>query len=503
MSILKSTPQKTALLTIMVLFFTGTLNAQNYRFPSLTASPKAYEYHERLAGNNVHWRDLAEAALWASSVNAGIGAERRVAGYLERIDAAAAELYAAAELPQDTKERGGHVLGFVHRKFLKNYSENQTRVDEILASGRYNCVSSAVLYMVMGLSVNLDIGGVVTKDHAFVTVNTGTERIDVETTNRYGFDPGSRRDFQDSFGSITGFAYVPAVNYRERAAISPAELVSLILRNRIAALEKQNRFSESIPLAINREAFLFGNRGNNNADPVKAEFLGNPRNDVINRLFNLGADLLNKGREDEAIAWAEYASEYFPDPVAWQELIKIAANNKLARLIRTRRTSEARSALMALQPKLNNENYLELYSMVIEAEAVEKINAIRRPGDAETTLAFIAQVWERLSPERRDEIRTAAIINEANRLEKARDYAGGMRWLSGAIVRYGSNATLEKALQTMRANRVGQLHNEFAALFNRRNYTGAKASILRSLEEFPGERQLVQDLNLVERALQQ
>jgi hypothetical protein len=504
MSILKSTPQNTAMLTIMVLFFAGTLNAQNYRFPSLTVSPKAQEYHERLAGNNVHWRDLAEAALWASLINAGIGAERRATGYLEKIDAAATELYTAVELPQDIKERGAYVLGFVHRKFLKNYSENQTRLDEILASGRYNCVSSAVLYMVLGLSVNLDIGGVVTKDHAFITVNTGTERIDVETTNRYGFNPGSRREFQDSFGSITGFVYVPATNYRERAATSPAELVSLILRNRIAILEKQNRFAESIPLAINREVFLSGNlRSIGVVDPIKAEFLGDPKNDVMNRLFNFGTDLLNRGREDEVIAWAEYASEYFPDPAAWQELVKTAANNKLVRLIRAKKISEARSALMALQPKLNNENYLALYSMVIEAEAVEKTNAIRRPGDAETALAFLAQVWERLSSERRDEIRTAAIINEANRLERARDYAGGMRWLSSAVIRYGSNALIEKALQTMRANRVGQLHNEFAALYNRRNYTGARASIQRSLEEFPGERQLIQDLNLVERALQQ
>ncbi|MDR0447966.1 MAG: hypothetical protein LBH07_04795, partial [Treponema sp.] len=75
------------------------------------------------------------------------------------------------------------------------------------------------------------------------------------------------------------------------------------------------------------------------------------------------------------------------------------------------------------------------------------------------------------------------------------------RWINNAIEKYGANTRLETALRTMRQNRVSELHNEFAALYNKRDYTGARASIQRSLLEFPGERQLVQDLNLVEKAL--
>ncbi|MCL1814456.1 MAG: hypothetical protein FWG27_01355 [Treponema sp.] len=493
--------------TVLFFLFAGVIRLEA-QFPSLDASPKAYEYASLMAGNN--WRYLAEASLWASSVNAGPGAEEKAAVYLNRIMAAAADL-AAEDIPTDPKERGEYVLNFLHRRFLKSYSEYQTRVDEIFVSGRYNCVSSAVLYMVLGLSVNLDVEGVMTRDHAFAMVNTGTEKIDVETTNPYGFDPGNRKEFHDAFGKTTGFAYVPSKNYRDRAAINGAELVSLILSNRIAVLEKGNRFAEAVPLAINRAVFLTGdpsaetmqNTGAQNTVQNKADFFEDPRQDMMCRLYNLGAYLIRTGKEDDAIAWVEYVEGRFSDPRRWQELVKAAANNKLVKLIRAKKTPDARSALTQLKPKLSDENYRELDAMVLDAETGDKINAVKNPGDAEAVLVFLAEVWERLPPGRRNDLQTAAILSEVDRLGKTRNWTGSMRWLTNAMEKYGSNPRMETAFNTLRQNRVSELHNEFASLFNKKDYTAAKASIEKSLQEFPGERQLIQDLVLVERALRQ
>ncbi|MDR2701353.1 MAG: hypothetical protein LBB72_02855 [Spirochaetaceae bacterium] len=486
---------KKTVLAALLLFMAGALlEAQN--FPSLDASPKAYDFARRMAGNRMNWRDLAEAALWASSVNAGPGAEEKAAAYLDRINLAVTEL-AAAELSEVKKERGEYVLTFLHKRFLKSYSELQTRVDEIFVSGKYNCVSSAVLYMVLGLSVGLDVGGVKTKDHAFATVTAGTEVIDVETTNQYGFDPGNRKEFQDAFGKTTGYAYVPLKNYKDRAAINGAELVSLILSNRIAMLERGNRFAEAVPLAINRTVFLTGNT----ASGDRGEYFEDPQKDLMDCLINLGAYLLRAGKEDDVIAWVEYAGGRFPDPQRWPELLNSAANNKLVKLIRAKKTAEARTALTALKPKLDDENFKKLDAMVLESEAGDIVNSIRNPGDAEAALAFLTHAWERLPSGGREEMRTVAILAEANRLGKARDWAGCIRWLSGAIETYGANPKLESALRDMRRNRVSELHNEFAALYNKKDYTGAKASIQRSLEEFPNEKQFLQDLDLAEKAL--
>jgi hypothetical protein len=121
-------------------------------------------------------------------------------------------------------------------------------------------------------------------------------------------------------------------------------------------------------------------------------------------------------------------------------------------------------------------------------------------------LAYLAQVWERLPAQgagggRREEMRTVAILAEAARLGKARDWAGALRWLNGAIEKYGSNSKLETALRDMRKNRVSELNNEFAVLYNKKDYTAAKASVQKSLEEFPNEKQLLQDLDMAEKAL--
>jgi hypothetical protein len=481
----------------------GSQSTQGSRtaFPSLDAAPVSYQYARRLARNgSTYWQDLAEAALWASSLNAGPGAEEKAAAYINRIRSAAAEL--AADLPADPKEKGEYVLVFLHKHFLKSYSEYQTRVDEIFVSGRYNCVSSAVLYMVLGLSAGLDINGVMTKDHAFVTVNTGTERVDVETTNRYGFDPGNRKEFHDAFGKATGFAYVPAKNYRDRAEISGLELVSLILSNRISVLEKGNRYAEAVPLAINRAALLSEEDTPPDGSQNKAELFEDPQRDMMNRIFNLGAYLLKTGKEDDAVSWAEYAGSRFPDPQRWQEFIKAAVNNKLVKLIRTKKTAEARAGLTSLKPRLSADNYNALDSMVLEAEAADMVNGIRNPGDVEAALAFLSRSWEKLPVQGREEMRTTAVLKEAERIGRSKDWTGGMAWLNAAMEQYGKNSRFESAFRTFRQNRVGELHNTFAALFNKRDYAGAKDVVEKALVEFPGERQLVQDLTLVNKALQ-
>jgi hypothetical protein len=508
-----------AFMPLALLFLSPLLRAQ-ISFPSLDAAPASYDFARRFAAQEIrnsqnHWQDLAASALWASAVNAGPGAEEKAAACMEKINAAASEL-AASELPPNPRDRGEYVLTFLHRRFLKSYSEYQTRVDEIFVSGRYNCVSSAVLYMVLGLSVGLDINGIMTKDHAFATLNTGSALIDVETTNPYGFDPGNRKEFHDAFGKATGFAYVPARNYRDRALISEVELVSLILSNRIAVLEKANRYAEAVPLAINRAVLLTGS-----ADPQspvsgdassaeasaqaqnKAVFFEDPLRDMMNRIFNLGSYLIRTGKEDDALAWAKYAEERFPSPERWQEFTNTAVNNKLVRLIRARKSSEARSSLAALQPRLSAENYRTLDNLVLEAEAADKVNGIKNPGEAEAALAFLAGIWERLPAKKREEMRTAAVLKEAERIGKTRDWIAGMNWLTLAMDRYGRDSKMEAAFRTFRQNRVGELHNEFAQLYNKKEYTAARSSVQKALAEFPGERQLTQDLGLVEKMLQQ
>ncbi|MDR3123854.1 MAG: hypothetical protein LBU16_08775 [Treponema sp.] len=482
-----------AALTLSVPAFTPRLSAQALQFPTLDPDPKALEY----AGRDAYsWQDLGDIALWASVTGARAASNGAPDSAL--ISDAVAELLAMPDLGEDPKIRGESVLTFIHQRFLKGYEENQTRLDEIFRTGRYNCVSSAALYTVFAVAAGLDVRGVMTKDHAFVTVNTGAEFIDVETTNRMGFDPGNRKEFHDGFGKLTGYAYVPARNYRDRADISQLELIALILSNRIAELERRNRFSDAVPLAVNRAALLEGRR-----NPASSPFFTDPRQDLTERLLNYGSSLMKAGQEEEALRWAAQASGRYPDDERWQEFIYAALNNLVVKHIRGRRLAEARAALAAHAAALSADNAKRLEATVLDAELTQRAADARGAEEAETLLLSIDDVRSKglLAERRAGELRNFVILKEGERLSSAEGSPAAISYIEAALAKYGRDSQLESAVRVYRSNRIAELHNAFANLYNQGDYDGAARFIRAALEEFPGNRNLTQDLNLAERAL--
>jgi tetratricopeptide (TPR) repeat protein len=493
-------------LTILLFFVLLPLKAQNSSFPNIEGDPKAREYSRRGADETCSWQDLAEIALWASGAEAaGQGGRRNRGSVRDIIAGAVADLGARENLPPGPRERGEYIMEFMHRRYLKTYSAYQTLLDEIFASGRYNCVSSAVLYTILASSVGLEVRGILTRDHAFVTINTGTELIDVETTNPYGFDPGNRREFHDEFSGATGFVYVPAKNYRDRVSISRLELVSLILTNRIAEYERQGRYGEAIPLAVNR-AILLANR----QDPVSSPFFHDPQEDLMDRLFNYGASLINGGREADALAWAAFAWPRYPgagsgDDPRWPQFVYAALNNQVTKLLQSGRITEAREALIrndrAGDARVSPKDRRALEILVTDAELTERIGRIKTAEDAEAVFTLIDQAGSTLSAARAEEFRTYVIINEGKRRAAAEGPLAGIVYIEEAIGRYGSNNVLENALRVFRQNQIVALHNRFADLFNRKDFEGARRVIQGALREFPGNRQLQSDLDRLEQAL--
>ncbi|MDR3145467.1 MAG: hypothetical protein LBU21_04255 [Treponema sp.] len=490
-------------LTVLSLFALLPLRAQTPVFPNIEGDPQAREFSRRTADGNYSWQDLAEIGLWASGAEAsGQGRRQNRGSVRDSIAGAVADLGAREDLPPGKRERGEYVLEYMHRRYLKAYSAHQTLLDEVFVSGRYNCVSSAVLYTILASSAGLEVRGVLTRDHAFVTVNAGTELVDVETTNPYGFDPGNRREFHDEFSGATGFVYVPAKNYRDRASISRLELVSLILTNRIAEHERQGRYGDAIPLAVNRALLLAGRR-----NPVSSPFFHDPREDLMDRLFNYGASLLNGGKEADALAWAAFARPLYPgagsgeDP-RWPQFAYAALNNQVTKLLRAGRVAEAREALTRNdKARLSPADRRALEILVADAELTERIGRIRTAADAEAAFALIDRAGSVLPAARVAEFRTYVAINEGKRRAAEEGPLAGIACVEEAIRRYGSNEPLEDALRVFRQNRVVALHNSFAEHFNRRDFEGARRVIQGALREFPNNRQLQSDLNRLEEAL--
>jgi hypothetical protein len=467
-------------------------------FPRIEPDPAALAFAARGARSGGYsWTDLAEISLWASGDTA-------ITANLERIRKAAADLQASPELPAAARDRAEYILGFMHTNLLKAYSLNQTRMDTLLANGRYNCVSSAALYIILAKACGLDVAGVMTKDHAFAVTYSGGEAIDVETTNAYGFDPGRRQDFHDQFGKVTGFAYVPARNYRDRQTITPVELVSLILSNRIAELETHNRFAEAVPLAVDRAA-LFSHNGpaaGTGGNEQAAPFFEDPRRDLMNRLFNYSAFLLRSGREEDCLRWAQYASAVYPYESRWQESILAAVNNRIQKLVNSGQLAAARTFLDSQKNALSAANYAALDVILLDNELVNSASRIKTAEDGDRVIAAIEQArgGGRMPAGRAVELFTFAVQKTAAALSAApgRDWLSAINYIQAALARSGPNRELEQSLQTYRSNRASEFHNRFASAWNSKQFDEARRILTAGLAEFPDNRQLLADKKVFE-----
>jgi hypothetical protein len=469
-------------------------HAQN-AFPRIEPEQKALDYYRLGAQSGYSWTDLAEIGLWASG-DAHFSA-------MDKIKATVSALNAAISPDFSEKEKADFILNYMHKNILKNYHLYQTRLDTLLSNGGYNCVSSAVLYIILCKSAGLNTSGVMTKDHAFAMVHINGQNFDVETTNRYGFDPGDRKEFHDSSGKTTGFAYVPPQNYRDRQTISQIELISLILNNREGDFERANNFSASVPLAVDRAALLLGNSYTKISEVSTPDFLfADPGRGLMNRLLNYGASLLRSNREEDGIRWAVFVSSIYSD-ARWQEFFSVAVNNRISRYVKEKKIQDARNFLEKQKTHISEADYAQLDMLIVDTEFFNRVKNFKTPDEGNNILSAIEQARAsgRLPEKRASELLTYTVQKTAMSLcaPPGKDWRAAIRCLENALSKYGTNKELEQSLQVYKSNLAGDYHNRFAAEWNRKNYAGAERILDEGLAELPNDKQLLSDRQTVAR----
>jgi len=94
------------------------------------------------------------------------------------------------------REKGYLLHQAMHRNFFlqskgpnpAGYSLNQSRLTDIFTSQKYNCISSAMLYMILARYFNMNVKGVLLPTHAFVQIESPKGKIiEVETTSVNGY----------------------------------------------------------------------------------------------------------------------------------------------------------------------------------------------------------------------------------------------------------------------------------------------------------------------------
>ena len=129
---------------------------------------------------------LADAALVASGVD-----DDDLATAKKKLAAAVAPARAQAQTQTSAKKRGERLLKALHETVFARYQETQSDVAVVVDSGEYNCLSSAIVFLVAADGLVDKPRGMLSKTHAFARVDIvddGVSKVaDVETTTKNGF----------------------------------------------------------------------------------------------------------------------------------------------------------------------------------------------------------------------------------------------------------------------------------------------------------------------------
>lgn len=178
---------------------------------------------------------------------------------------------------------------------LSKYNFHQTKVDVMLTEGIYNCVSSSLLYMALASDFGIDARVQETPNHAFITVYIGDKKIDIETTNPHGFDPGRKKYVGETKSGAQKYAVIPKTYYANRKEVSQREAISLVGKNLCSSVDKQSDYVTGVPLGISIYEFV-------NAEKNDARY-------VMETMVSNFASFAGRNKQNEAAL--DFMDEYF------------------------------------------------------------------------------------------------------------------------------------------------------------------------------------------------
>lgn len=226
------------------------------------------------------------------------------------------------------------LLYFIHSSILKKYREGCTKLNETLLTGNFNCVTASVLYFALARSLNIEIFGQETSVHAFCTVLIDGQKIDVETTNPYGFNPGVKRIVEQSENSRK-FTIIPKKYYSGRRQISDRAMATLTGKNVASDLNDKNDYKTAIPLEISRLEFL---------KLTDDSELKTAKNDLDSLTCNYALELSKKNQETQALGFIEQVCQKYGTSQNLQKTYDNTAYNLTVNLLNNRQENLARQS---------------------------------------------------------------------------------------------------------------------------------------------------------------
>jgi len=263
---------------------------------------------------------LIDAALIAG----GTSDERAIETYHRRFEHWVAEMQVSGRIIGSDRDRARAVLEYLHGRVLTGgFRETSTSLVEAFEYGRFNCISSVVLFRALAERFGLKVHGVEVPGHAYAVVESGGnggagESFVVQTTCRDWFAAAGDASLQRTLlrQTIGATAADTAEKAQRERRLSDVGLLAVVYYNRgVDHLE-----------AGNHEAAITANRAALALDAANDAARAN----LLAGLNNWSLELGRHGNYAQALRTLETGLKYAPDYGLFHENLVALYQQRLA-----------------------------------------------------------------------------------------------------------------------------------------------------------------------------
>ncbi len=392
-------------------------------------------------------------------------------------------------------KRAEAILDLMYNEVLTNYRENETTIQAMFTKGEYNCVSSSILYMALAKAAEIPVTGQKTPDHAFCQIHVDGKKIDVETTNPYGFNPGTKKALSSS-GNGTNYAVVPKRFYSGRQSVSDKVFVSLVGGNLCSLLMDKKDYSTAVPLAIARYVFVEGEESS------AAAFVRQEGDIVCTNYVN---NLQKQGQDAQALQWADMVVSKWGTTKLWQQNIDATVHNAVVRCLNKKDLQTAQNFFSAWEGRLSANTDETIRTNIFTSLVETETSGLT----ADMALKKLAQL---------DSHPYAKLPKATNFLKSTKEYFWQEKvmavtkdghYLQGASIAQqgidsiGTSRNLTNLKKQCLNNYAVTIHNQFASLANDGQYQQAYEILEQGLKELPGNKTLKADMARLKKIMEQ
>lgn len=392
-------------------------------------------------------------------------------------------------------DRAESVLTLMYERVLTQYVADQSKIDTMFAAGTYNCVSSSVLYFALAKAAGLAVAGQETPDHAFCTVTVDGKRVDVETTNPGGFNPGVRKLVEQT-ADTTRYFVVPKRYYAGRREVGERKFVSLVGRNLVATMSDRDDYARGVPLAAACLAFT-QSADEADANAVRADF------DTVAGNYAVVLDQ-HRSQSERALEWLDAVYARWGASAALQNIYDTVAYNCVANYLNAGDVAQAQRAFAAHKTAVSEKHAAAIAAMIFPRYLEASVQSL----SADDAIAFLraqrnaSAAKDRAVAARIDELEAYCWYQKLKPLFDQGDYLAAAALADEGLKSVPGNRNLRTIRSQCYQNYAVDVHNAYAALANAGRYDEALAVVQDGLAVVPANTTLKNDLKRLQSFLQ-